>query len=782
MNPASVARAAAIAVALLAPTAALAAPPVAGRGYGLPVRTIEGLDDVRAALVEDSGELTCALGPAGVVRVGADGTRSTVLARWPLGQVGEAVALTRLLDGTLVVADAALGGLAFVKDGAAPRTVRLAVEGRAIRPVGLATLGERLYIADGSVPRILECGANGTIEAIIPVNAPESSAALEPSLGGIAAGNGVVMVTDAANNRVVAFSAADRTEIAASGDRGAFPGMWQSPAGIDFDGVGFLVTDLLNHRIVRVDASGKTLDDWGFHAVRPREGNGKIHYPTVTHASPDGQTVAVAEPFERRVQLFAGNPPPDPEALRKTALPAFDGVASHFSTEIAVDGQTLAVFEPESASVLVFDLRNEPPIHVTTLGGPGNRGGLLGQVSTLCVDEARNRIHAFDPLRRRIVSFALVRDGTAPHYDPFMGRLVREVPMEPIERFVVERNVDGAPRVLPIDVRPLPSGGFLMLDACGPRFIELDADFAPVAGFACNGADRKLVLPTQFAVVGDEAWTVDTADRSIKRYAIAGGTLRGTVPLDGLKRPYGIERVPGGAGDAPRLLVTDAGGDAIVAFDVSGNEPRLVGRGGGNGIKPAELWEPAGIAWCPATKRAFVADHGNHRIQSFDGDAAWASSFGIGRAYVRPKDPQATGPVPAQGSVPSAEGAADTRAQFPAAAKGADGWWTVPSADGRWLVSWKFDADLPPLRDPFGIDVRVRPAKGGAAFVGTLRPDAAMPQHGHGMNVAPTVKRTGEGTFRVEGMLFHMPGYWELYFDLGSAGTLERTQGSVTLE
>ena len=66
--------------------------------------------------------------------------------------------------------------------------------------------------------------------------------------------------------------------------------------------------------------------------------------------------------------------------------------------------------------------------------------------------------------------------------------------------------------------------------------------------------------------------------------------------------------------------------------------------------------------------------------------------------------------------------------------------------------------------------------------MGTLRPDAAMPQHGHGMNVAPTVKRTGDGEFRVDGMLFHMPGYWELYFDLGSADSLERAQGSVTLE
>ena len=781
MHPTAALLAAILAVHPALPAAA-PAPPVAGRGFGLPVRTIEGLDDVRAALVEDSGELTCALGPAGVVRVAADGTRSTVLARWPLGQVGEAVALARLMDGTLVVADAALGGIAFVKDGAAPRTVRLAVEGRSVRPVGLATLGDRLYIADGSVPRILECGANGSIAAIIPVNPPETAAALQPSLGGIAAGDGTLLVTDAANNRVVAFSAADRTEIASSGDRGAFPGMWQSPAGVDFDGVGFLVTDLLNHRVVRVDVSGKTLDEWGLHAVRPREGNGKIHYPTVTHASPDGQTVAVAEPFERRVQLFAGNPPPDPEAPRKTALPAFDGVASHFSTEIAVDGQTLAVFEPESASVLVFDLRTDPPIHVTTLGGPGARAGMFGQVSTLCVDEARNRVHSFDPMRRVIVSHALVRDGTAPHYDPFMGRFVREASMEPIERFVVERNVDGAPRVLPIDVHPIPGDGFLVLDACGPRFLELDADFAPVGGFACNGADRTLVLPTQFAVVGDEAWVVDAADLAVKRFAIRGGTPRGILPLDCLKRPFGIGLVPGERAGATRVLVTDAGGDAIVAIDVTGDELKPVGRSGGTGIKPAELWEPAGIAWCPASKRAFVADHGNHRIQSFDADAGWASSFGIGRAFVRPKDPQATGPVPAQGSMPSAEGAADTRAQFPDAAKGADGWWTVPSANGRWLVSWKFDAASPPLRDPFGIDVRVRSAKDGTPFAGTLRPDAAMPQHGHGMNVAPTVKRTGDGAFRVDGMLFHMPGYWELYFDLGSVDSLERAQGSVTLE
>jgi hypothetical protein len=31
-------------------------------------------------------------------------------------------------------------------------------------------------------------------------------------------------------------------------------------------------------------------------------------------------------------------------------------------------------------------------------------------------------------------------------------------------------------------------------------------------------------------------------------------------------------------------------------------------------------------------------------------------------------------------------------------------------------------------------------------------------------------------------MLFHMPGYWELYFDLSREGIMERAQGAVTLE
>jgi hypothetical protein len=52
-----------------------------------------------------------------------------------------------------------------------------------------------------------------------------------------------------------------------------------------------------------------------------------------------------------------------------------------------------------------------------------------------------------------------------------------------------------------------------------------------------------------------------------------------------------------------------------------------------------------------------------------------------------------------------------------------------------------------------------------------LRIDAVMPQHRHGMNYRPTVAALGDGRFRAEGLLLHMPGLWEFSFDLrGTAG------------
>ena len=51
----------------------------------------------------------------------------------------------------------------------------------------------------------------------------------------------------------------------------------------------------------------------------------------------------------------------------------------------------------------------------------------------------------------------------------------------------------------------------------------------------------------------------------------------------------------------------------------------------------------------------------------------------------------------------------------------------------------------------------------------SLKVDATMPEHKHGMNYAPTIKSLGDGRYRVDGLLFHMPGSWEIAFDVRPA-------------
>lgn len=60
--------------------------------------------------------------------------------------------------------------------------------------------------------------------------------------------------------------------------------------------------------------------------------------------------------------------------------------------------------------------------------------------------------------------------------------------------------------------------------------------------------------------------------------------------------------------------------------------------------------------------------------------------------------------------------------------------------------------------------------------------DAAMPHHGHGMNVRPTIERVRPGAYRANGMLFHMAGRWELFFDVTRGGLTERAQTTTEVK
>jgi hypothetical protein len=63
-----------------------------------------------------------------------------------------------------------------------------------------------------------------------------------------------------------------------------------------------------------------------------------------------------------------------------------------------------------------------------------------------------------------------------------------------------------------------------------------------------------------------------------------------------------------------------------------------------------------------------------------------------------------------------------------------------------------------------------------------LRVDAQMPEHRHGINYRARVALQGEGRYRAEGLLFHMPGRWQLVFDVERPGRTERLAADLVVE
>jgi hypothetical protein len=63
-----------------------------------------------------------------------------------------------------------------------------------------------------------------------------------------------------------------------------------------------------------------------------------------------------------------------------------------------------------------------------------------------------------------------------------------------------------------------------------------------------------------------------------------------------------------------------------------------------------------------------------------------------------------------------------------------------------------------------------------------LRIDALMPEHKHGMNYRPTIKGPDHGRWVAEGLMFHMPGRWQLLFDVDRGDRTDRLVTDVLLE
>jgi hypothetical protein len=71
-------------------------------------------------------------------------------------------------------------------------------------------------------------------------------------------------------------------------------------------------------------------------------------------------------------------------------------------------------------------------------------------------------------------------------------------------------------------------------------------------------------------------------------------------------------------------------------------------------------------------------------------------------------------------------------------------------------------------------------AEGPAAVLAHVNAD--MPEHRHGMNYRPTIAAKGAGRWVADGLLFHMPGRWQLSFDVERDGRRTRLATDLLVE
>ena len=90
---------------------------------------------------------------------------------------------------------------------------------------------------------------------------------------------------------------------------------------------------------------------------------------------------------------------------------------------------------------------------------------------------------------------------------------------------------------------------------------------------------------------------------------------------------------------------------------------------------------------------------------------------------------------------------------------------------------WSTEPQPVQVGEPFVLRVSICPAD-----AQLLRVDATMPEHRHGMNYRPSIQALGPGEWRVEGLVWHMAGRWELKLDTRLADAPHTLTQSVTLK
>ncbi len=632
--------------------------PSVGR-FGAFLRETSGLAAPASVAIDEEGRAWITESHTGTVRVvAADGVEAARfvlevvpgLPREPHGiaisPMGEVFVADAVEHAVVVIDGSALRKRTIGKRGAAPGELR--------EPRGIAVVGGKVFVADSGNHRISVFALDGKFEHALGRRGFGPGELLAPNDVAVDT-SGRVFVADLGNQRIVRFEA-DGSFGKSWGGLGPFAGLFHAPCGIAARDGRVFVADRDNHRIQVFDKDGQPDHEWGVHAVRPREGGGKLHYPSDVALAPKGDIAAVVEGLEGRVQFFgeAGSTASDPPIVDRSA-------SAHYEGSCDVAGDLLAVLEPAGPSVSIFDLAHPTPIEITRFGRSGPSAGKFLVPADVEFDPDGKSVWISDPLLHRISQYSLTRksDGIL-RFDPFMAKFVRALQLD---------ELPGVPAT-PWPTEPTalefgPDGRMYVADRANGRVLVLTPEMTFERALGSVGTGQgKLLEPTAIVVEPDEsARAVDKDGRTITagaRVRVADARGRkietwscgweidecGSAASDGnrtrnlgsisIPGPSGADRRPFGmaAAGADGLWVSLEDANLVLRLDGEGRITTTLGADGVGGLGKLQWFHPQGLARAPGGSIVAI-DAGNHRFQVFDAQGVFRTAWGS-RLFLEP--------------------------------------------------------------------------------------------------------------------------------------------------
>jgi DNA-binding beta-propeller fold protein YncE len=428
--------------------------------------------------------------------------------------------------------------------------------------------------------------------------------------------DGNLYVVDADNHRIQKFDAQGRF-VKRWGDFGPYPGLFVAPAAIDFHDGLLYVTDTDNSRIQVFDTQGERVYEWGLHSLRPREGDGWLHYPSHAKIAPAGDLAVVIERFENRLQIFRRVRGDDPETLARID----NLILAHYGGSLDAAGGLLALVEPARPEVQIVKLVNGAPFKLANVETHGRRAGQLLRPVDAALDVERGRLYCSDPGNMRLSVFGFdPRAERELGFDRRMLRLVLELDFQAL----FEHRPEGMPATQwPIEPGALEldrEGRLHMTDPRNRTVWAFGEDFSSARRY---GGPETLARPVDLAFAKDGRLLV--VDELAHALVVFGrdGALERSACADVLLRPAGICVDRDG-----NVFLSDAGRHRVHRLDAALAPATAWGRADDQpGLGPLEFYKPTGLT-CDADGQIIVLDYGNHRGQVVSAGGEFRYAFG----------------------------------------------------------------------------------------------------------------------------------------------------------